>query len=281
MTEAATTLSYAYAVLRPPPDGQPLGPLHGVDDAPVHLVATDRLAAAVSAVPAAEYDEPALRARLGDLDRLAAMARAHHAVVGALAARGPVLPLRLATVYRGDERVRAVLREAGDAFDAALRRVTGRVEIGLKVYTRPAPPRPRVAAPAPTADAETADAADALRSGRGGSGRDYLNRRRREHRAREQTWERAARLAGRLDGELAGLAEDSRRLRPQSPELAEAPGENVLNAAYLVPAERAAEFVRTARESAAGVEDARVEVTGPWAPYSFAEAPDLAGQAPA
>ena len=48
------------------------------------------------------------------------------------------------------------------------------------------------------------------------------------------------------------------------------PAENVLNDAYLVP-DAYAEPFRAAVEEAVGVFDGiRVEVTGPWAPYSFA-----------
>lgn len=44
---------------------------------------------------------------------------------------------------------------------------------------------------------------------------------------------------------------------------------NVLNAAYLVAREQAEGFVALV-DRATGEEGVRVELTGPWAPYSFA-----------
>ncbi|GAA3478138.1 GvpL/GvpF family gas vesicle protein [Streptomyces yanii] len=100
MTEVIT---YAYAVARDT-DGvleAELSGLPGVADAPVHLVHTrhcDDEVAAASPVPAQDFQEAALRTHLEDLDWLESVARAHHRVIEALAARTTVLPLRLATV---------------------------------------------------------------------------------------------------------------------------------------------------------------------------------------
>ncbi|WP_438290745.1 GvpL/GvpF family gas vesicle protein [Streptomyces sp. HUAS TT7] len=44
------------------------------------------------------------------------------------------------------------------------------------------------------------------------------------------------------------------------------PGENVLNAAYLVPLDRSEDFVAAVRDFIPHIEGVRVELTGPWAP---------------
>ena len=213
MNGPAGRASYAYAVARSF-DPARLAGVRGVDGAEVHLVPYREIVAVVSPVPLAEFDEAALRAKLERLPWLEATARTHHAVVDAVAACGVTLPLRLATVYRGDERVAEVLRQ------------------------------------------------------------DYLRRRRAQHRARDDAWQRAAAAAARVDATLAELAVDSRHRPPQSPRLSGARGENVLNATYLVDAERAEEFAARARHLDAEAPDARVELTGPWAPYSFAPPDD-------
>lgn len=51
----------------------------------------------------------------------------------------------------------------------------------------------------------------------------------------------------------------------------------MLNAAYPVPRERSAELVALAERHGSRVAGVRVEVTGPWAPYSFAGAVDADG----
>lgn len=125
--------SYVYAVCRPF-DTATVSGLTGVGGYPVHFVVEGDLAAAVSTVPLDEFDEQALHAKLEDLRWLEEVARAHHGVVDEVALRVATVPLRLATVYRGDERVRQVLREHGESFDATLTELLGRVELGVKVY---------------------------------------------------------------------------------------------------------------------------------------------------
>lgn len=60
------------------------------------------------------------------------------------------------------------------------------------------------------------------------------------------------------------------RHRPQQGRLAQGAGENVANDAYLVPRPAAEEFRRRVLDTAGDLPGVRVEVTGPWAPYSFA-----------
>jgi Gas vesicle synthesis protein GvpL/GvpF len=164
--------------------------------------------------------------------------------------------LRLATVYRGDERVTEVLRQGHRRFRAALDRLAGRVELGVKLYADA-----RAMAPAAPPSASS-------------PGRDYLRRRQAQHRARDDAWQLAAAAAERLDTTLEGLAVDSRQRPPQRPQLSGARGENVLNAAYLVDAERTEEFAALAMGLGAEAPGTRIEFTGPWAPYSFAPPDD-------
>jgi len=278
--------SYTYAVARPFRLDLLAG-LRGVDGAPVRLVRHDDLVAVVSSVPDTGFDERSLEA----LPRLAEVARAHHAVVAGVAAHTVTLPCRLATIHRGDDRVVAVLRDRYPRLRAALDRLAGRVELGVKVYTEAGPPAVAASGPpaevpagtGPTAalgglpsnihtDAEppTAGSPEAARSGR-----DYLRRRRAEQRAREEGRGAAHQAAERMDAELAALAADHRRHRPQDRRLSGAEGEHILNVAYLVAADQVGAFTAQARALAGG--GLRVEVTGPWAPYSFAP-PDEADE---
>jgi hypothetical protein len=259
---------YVYAVARPF-DPAPLAGLEGVGGYPVHTVVVADLAAVVSTVPLHEFDEEALKANLEDLRWLEGVARAHNAVIDAVAQHAVVAPLRLATVYHGDDRVCEVLREGHDTFDAALRRLTGRLEFGVKVY---ADPSTRGTAPA---DAPAAPAAPGESPGKA-----YLRRRREQRDRRDDTWRTAADLCDRVDAALREFADAREQHRPQDASLSGAAGENVLNAAYLVPAEHADSFLRAAeRLRADAPEGTRVEVSGPWAPYSFASID--AGEVPA
>ncbi|MBI0315416.1 GvpL/GvpF family gas vesicle protein [Streptomyces javensis] len=278
---------YAYAVLRPTPEAaRAVATLRGVADEQVGLVETGDLAAAVGPVPAEEFEERALRAGLEELPRLEALARGHHGVVAGLAPLGAVLPLRLATVYRDEDRVRRVLQERRDQFLPLLERLAGHVEWGVKVYTDPTDSLAGDAAVA--ADAMGGDAMGGVATGREESlspGRAYLAARRRRRRGAEEVWQTAARTAARIAEEAGGLAVGRVAHRPQRGELAQVAGgetagggkpggENIANDAYLVAADRAEEFRARVLAAAEGRPGVRVEVTGPWAPYSFALPPE-------
>ncbi|MEU6093432.1 GvpL/GvpF family gas vesicle protein [Streptomyces sp. NPDC047079] len=268
-------LCYAYAVVESSAPLELAG-VRGVADAPVTLVRSGPVAAAVSPVPWEGFSEAALKAGLEDLDWLEATARAHHFVIENLAARTTVLPLRLATVYLDETRVRQMLDERQADLTAMLDRLADHVEWGVKVYAEVPPasspaPSPAASSPAPS---EPADA---------DPGRAYLRRRRHQRQAREDAWRVAEEAVRRTERQARGLAVERTRHRPQQGGLARVPGENVANDAYLVPRRLSEEFRTRMLHAADGLPGVRVDVTGPWAPYSFTAplapgAPEGAGQ---
>jgi hypothetical protein len=246
-------LRYVYAVTAPLeaplPDG--VGGVGGSTPYTVHHAGLD---AVVSRVPETDFAEEPLKARLEDLDWLEKTARAHQTVVDALTAVTCPLPLRLATVYRDDDGVRRALEEGRDEFRAALDRLAGRVEWGVKVYAQPG----------------SEPAQDSASSGAPVSGREFLRRRRQEVTSRENALEEAERLGRTLHAALTAQAEDVRVYPAQNPQLSRVPGQNLLNAAYLVPRESSEQFVNRVEQLGTHDPVVRVELTGPWAPYSFA-----------
>lgn len=264
-----TAARYVYAVgraLDPTALTEPTGlaGLRGIDGADVQLVAYGDVVAVVSPAPddAAQSggaggetgDEAGLQARLEHLDELAAIAEAHHAVVTAVAALTVVAPFRLATIYQDEHRVRELLHTRYGELRALLDRLDGTVEVGVKLYADDRPPAPA---------ATGAGAAD-------GSGKAYLRQLSRRHQRRDEEWRNVAAAVERVDTALGEHALDRNQHRPQPAQLSGASGRNVLNVAYLIPAARLVDFTEAARRLASG-EPVRVAVTGPWAPYSFAE----------
>ncbi|WP_329415167.1 GvpL/GvpF family gas vesicle protein [Streptomyces sp. NBC_00704] len=251
-----TGLRYVYAVCRP--IGAPLQTaLKGVAGDPPRLLAHRGLIAVVSHVPEADFAEAPLHRHLEDLDWLTDTARAHQQVIDALTAVTTPLPLRLATVFRDDSGVRVMMEEREADFLRTLDRLEGRVEWGVKVYVEREP------AASASAAAETAE--------KPASGRDYLRRRRMESRAHEDSRQRAERFADRLHADLSAHADGARLHAPQNPALSKASGQNVLNAAYLVPRGRSEEFVELVDRTKGEEPGMRVELTGPWAAYSFVD----------
>ncbi|MFF4790258.1 MULTISPECIES: GvpL/GvpF family gas vesicle protein [unclassified Streptomyces] len=248
-----TGLRYVYAVCRPL--GAPLqAQLTGVGGAPAKQLNHHGLVAVVSEVPERDFGEDPLHAHLEDLDWLAATARAHQGVVDALTVVTTPLPLRLATVFRDDSAVRSMIEAREDHIRRTLDRLEGRVEWGVKIYAETEQPQ-QAAQPVP----------------RAASGRDYLRRRRQQTRAGEDLWQKAETFATRLHEQLSAFAEESRLHAPQHPALSGGTtGRNVLNAAYLVPRGDSEEFVELVDRTKDDVPGLRVELTGPWAAYSFA-----------
>ncbi|WP_433544922.1 GvpL/GvpF family gas vesicle protein [Streptomyces sp. CA-294286] len=254
-------LRYVYAVTRPFEGVLPEEGGRGLDGEPPRLLHHGDLVAVVSPVPAEDFDEAPLKAHLEDLDWLAETARTHQRVITALTTLTSPLPLRLATICRDDSGVRRLLESGRTRFVSALDRLDGRVEWGVKVYTHappPAAPSPE-SAPAPSPDAP-------------GAGRSYLQQRLAHRRTRETAANRADAVCRRLQEELSRSAEHTVLHRLQDGRLSGRSGQNVLNAAFLVPRADSEAFVERVRALTPGDDESvKVELTGPWAPYSFTD----------
>jgi hypothetical protein len=258
-SERLGTWMYATAATGFMPPG-PLAGVSGVAGEPVRVIEEAGLVAVVGDVDLAEFGADALRRHLEDLDWLAARTRAHHAVVAAVAARGPVLPLRFASLYLDEDRVHALLTDRRDDLHAALRRVAGRSEWGVKAYAAASP-----AGPSEPVEESGADTRPGVA---------YLRRRRADLTAREDARQAAAAAAERVHAGLCRLAAAGRRHPPQDARLSGKPHQMVLNGAYLVDDSRVDEFTAAVRTLAGRHPGVDLQLTGPWPPYSFADVPE-------
>jgi Gas vesicle synthesis protein GvpL/GvpF len=203
------------------PDGEvDLSWLTGVGETKVRTATSCGLTVLVSDVSMAEFGEAALRENRENPRWLNEVAQEHHYVIDAAARLFPLLPVRLATVYSGDDALRAALAEHNARLLDALRRVGGRVEWGVKAY---AGPRPAAA---------------------GG--------------------------ARAVHADLTAKARDARLHPPQSPQLSGIREPMLLNAAYLLDAADGVSFTAAVAGQATAHPELRIELTGPWPPYSFA-----------
>ncbi|MEW1613941.1 MULTISPECIES: GvpL/GvpF family gas vesicle protein [unclassified Streptomyces] len=228
--------------------------------AAVRLLPSGPLTAVVQTVPAADFTDEVWQTRLADRQEIERYARAHHEVVSAAAAHGPAVPLPLATLYHDDDRARRALDDEAHRFHSVLKRIAQHAEWGVKVYEPAAVPEEREPATAGGGGREAPAAP--------GAGLAYLNRRRGVHERRERRREQALSVAESVDAELRELAAASRRLRTHGAVPAGDGRVHVLNATYLVAVQRTDELA--ARVSELGERTgARIELTGPWVPYSF------------
>jgi Gas vesicle synthesis protein GvpL/GvpF len=160
---------------------------------------------------------------------------AHAEVVEALvAASEAVLPARFGGMHADADALRAAVAERAAELTAALARVRGCVELGVRAL---APARQDVVA---------------------SSGGAYM-------RARLEQRQEAERLADELHAPLAALAREATLTVGATERL-------LLSAAYLVPEDAVPEFREVVERLQAARPDLGLVCTGPWPPYSFATA---------
>lgn len=222
---------YAYCVLASgarPPVG-----LSGFGGAPVRAV-----------------DVAGLTVWLSDADRAPALdldaVRLHHGVVSAGAAAA-VVPFRFGAWAADTASLEERVRRSAAELEAALHRVEGRVELGVRI-TDPTG--------APAADPGAAPAT---------SGRAYLRALSSRQRARAERRRRQEQLAQAASRHLEAVPHDTRVAYLASPDL--------VSLAHLVPRGCEERYRRRMRSFADEVAPGlAVHVTGPWPPYSFVEA---------
>jgi hypothetical protein len=163
----------------------------------------------------------------------------HDGVVEALMDGASVLPVRLGSLLTDDAAVVASLRERRPEFEAALERVRGAVELGVRAAM----------APEDAIEPEPEDA-----EGAAGPGTEYMQ-------ARLRLARRGTEASSRIHQPLASLARAS-AFRVSSRE------RPLLHAAYLVDRERVEDFMARVDELDTQSE-AMIVCTGPWPPYSF------------
>jgi hypothetical protein len=180
------------------------------------------------------------------------VAREHHAVLQELIEQGDVLPLRLPGIYADEDSLRSSVAAARHALDTAMAEVRGHAEWSVHLFQG-----------APAAEHEEPPAT---------TGRDYLERRKREGQRRDEARNRRDSLAGQAYEALSKQATRSRLNNPQDPALSGREEPMLLNSAHLVPRGDESAFFAVAEETNAYIAAEGglfLEVSGPWPPYSF------------
>ncbi len=208
----------------------------------------------VSDVPLERYGESAINQRLSDLDWVSRLAVAHEAVVETFIGAPALVPMKLFTIFVNDERASAHIGAHRQRIDAAVKRVRGCVELGVRV---------------------TLDRARAsllvTRSSRAGdaTGAAYLAGKKAQRDRAAELASHARDVVGDLYEDLESRAKDA--VRRAASELPVKGGPLLLDAAFLVQRTRAGRFRAAVDRHAKALEPNgyRVIATGPWPPYTF------------
>ena len=265
---SSPTLLYLYCVLNAGTAAERLlasGTVAGIEkEHPLFPVVAGGLVGAVSRVSRANFNEEALNELVADLSRLAPLVVRHEEVVRALfSATSALVPMAFGAVYREEAGVLHFLEDQADRLSGVLDAVRGKQEWGVKVFADAAVARSTAehSSPALRALDEEAQAV--------GPGRGYLLQRKREDLLADEV---RSFVGQTLEGIAEALIAESADARlDEIPANQDGPTELVLKAAFLVDDRRGDAFQASAGRL---IESCRpsgftVEVSGPWAPYSF------------
>jgi gas vesicle protein GvpL/GvpF len=209
---------------------------------------------AVSDAPLDQFGDQQAEVLLSDLRWVSRAAVAHEAVITSLLARSDaIVPMKLFTIFAGDDRALAQIASDWTRIERVLRRVTNQVEWGVRLSVD----ERRQKRSSRTEPVET--------------GLDYLRAKQRiQAAAASRSHSHRQRVIKTLRA-LAAAATDTRR-REIAPD-SDNGHRLLLDAAFLVPRQRSGLFrtavKRQSRELARS--GYRVQLTGPWPPYSFVE----------
>src|SRR4051812_44054849 len=163
---------------------------------PVRLLDLEKgLFIAVADLPLARYNESAISRGLTNLDWVSRVAVAHEAVVESFVAAKAVLPMKLFTIFKSDERAFEHVRSQRPRIAALVKRVANQQEWGIRVVLE----RSRAAA-APKTSAAAAR-----------TGASYLAQKKAQRDAAKELASRARDTVAAVFDRLAARASDAKR----------------------------------------------------------------------
>jgi len=235
-------------------------PMTGIGRTLVRLVELGELSIIAGDLPASTYGEAAWAEHAQDPAWLEPVARAHHDVLQSVVEHSDVLPLRLPGIYPDEEALTGAFTASREELHERLRFVCGCREWSAHVFLSAAEPEE----PAPAAPA---------------SGRDYLLMRKQKVEQKGSSRQARQELATEVYEGLSRSARASVVNLVQDRALSGRSEPMLLNSAHLVARDEEQDFLAVAVEldryvGAAG--GLRVEVSGPWPAYNFAQAGDEA-----
>jgi hypothetical protein len=257
-----STLVYLYGIV-PADAPDPPADLEGIDGSPIRLHRIGAVAAVFSHLPATDYQDDALNARLDDLVWVGDRGLAHERVLEWFAQRGPVIPLSLFSLHRDLDRLDERIAPEEDSFLRVLQRLRGRREWGIKLWRQEAACREGIDRWSPSLD-ELSKEIDAAPPGKR-----FLLERKREAMRTEEIRTISKRVTHELFAALRKTAEAGVSI-PIPPTTANEKA-LLLQAAFLVDEALFPKFHEAIGDQARNLVGSgfEMEFTGPWPPYHF------------
>ena len=234
------------------------------EDSKLEWIEVHNLAALVSRVPLATYNEDRLAEHLTDATWTAIRAMRHETVVEHVAKRASVVPLRFGTIYLERTGIEKMLTDRSRGLEEIIEQLRGREEWGVNVYSDRAVLMSTITSVSPVLREMVERAQQAS------PGQSYLMQKKIDALKTDEVRATVNRIVEEIEQRLREQSDDARRLRILKVETTEH-GELKAKFAFLVKRSGFEEFrdgaERLARENqSAGV---RIELTGPWPVYNF------------
>ena len=227
-------------------------------------IEVQNLAALVSRVSLATYNEESLAEHLTDATWTAIRAMRHETVVEYVAKRASVVPLRFGTIYLERDGIEKMLTDRSRGLEEIIEQLRGREEWGVNVYSDRAVLMSTITSVSPVLREMVERAQQAS------PGQSYLMQKKIDTLKADEVRAAVNRIAEEIEQRLKGHSDDARRLRILKVETTEH-GELKAKFAFLVKRSGFEEFRDVAERLAQENESAgiRIELTGPWPVYNF------------
>jgi hypothetical protein len=194
-----------------------------------------------SAVDAVSFGK-SLESNMENLDWLALHGVRHQQVVGEIARQASIIPARFGTIFSGKDALRKDVEGRRDMLKRVLAKIEDADEWGVKVYAERKPAPKAVAA---------------------SSGRDYLQQKAARLKTRPEREDSELKEFAEALGKVAVDSAPTGKISGAQPDLS-------WQATFLVPRKRRKDWDRVLEKFVERWNEARrIEVNGPWPPYSF------------
>ena len=246
----------------------------GVDGGgPVEVAVFQDLAAVWSPVPLEDFCGPEAEERLRDLAWIGPRVVRHQEVVAGVMRHSPVLPVRFGTIFASRANLERVLERHSGAIAAFLDRLTDREEWAVKGMLDRAGAKEKLFALKLARKAESLEALS--------PGKRYFEEQRLRAAGDQELQQWLKEVCRRLWADLRDYAAEVQERRLLSRETTGSDEDMVWNWALLIPGPAVSGFQALIQDvnSRCAPHGLRLEVTGPWPPYSFCPALDMESEA--
>jgi len=214
------------------------------------------LAAIAARVPTGYFDGPDAEKRLGDVTWVGPRAVAHDTITRAIMERGPVVPSGFGSAFSGPDAVARFIAANADTLTASLEQFTGAVELGV-----------RVRANLNAAELTLRDTLMAESPLPTAPGARYLTEKKLPRRAETEASAWACGVAEKASTGLVDLSRAAAARAITATDNDDLP--TIANWAFLVADDTRDAFEEAVRNAFSDRRVFRVEITGPWPPFSF------------